>query len=450
MSDPPSMITPERMERKWSRLAMVWALYYLAAYTLGKNPQYMRTTIWLGGSLVALVTIPMFWRHIRLRQLPREGVLLGLFLLWTLTGLFVVKDQALFERFLKLITELILLVVCISWILKYSGAVKWFHLAFLGVAVLQIFSSSDPIGMDAISKSEVVSRIDAANAVGFLCFMGVLGAFGYFLETQRLWFRSLLIAGGLLAVYGVVLSSSRSAFSTLIVIGILWPTMCLMGDARLKMKSVLGALAVLFIAYFTYQFIIQETYMGVRFSNATQMEDNSTQERFGLVLISARVLTASPVFGCGLGQFGIASGTGFFAHNEVAEIISTTGLPGFLLYYSVYLVAWRRLSRSLRCLHDPLVRYRINIARMSLLVLLISGALSRINFLSQESMFLLAISVGMAHWAERMAQLACRGAGLGVVFAQAPQGFPRWGSPPGTGAARAFGQPAMNSWEKTP
>jgi O-antigen ligase len=291
------------------------------------------------------------------------------------------------------------------------------------VGVVRVFQGSEPVSMERITGTEVVSRIDYANTIGFLCALGLLGLFACWGETKKLWWRAALVAGGAFALYGVVLSASRGAFATLMAIVLLWPPMCLVGASRFKIRAIFGAVAVLFLAYEAYQFIVQETYMGVRFLNATRMEDGSTQTRFDLVMVGLRLFAENPVFGCGLGQFGVASGTGLYAHNEVAEIAGTTGLPGLILYYSVYWLAWKRLTFSLRWLPDPRIRYRINFARLALLVLLISGALTRPNFFAQNTMFLLGMAVGMAHWAERTA----RRVGAGPPPTLMPGPAPGWG-----------------------
>lgn len=427
---------PNDLTRRWSRLAMVWALYYVVSFTLGQNPHYMQNTIWLGAGGVGLFTVPLFWKHIRLRHLPREGVLLGLFLLWALTGGLIVTDMAMFTRYLKLLFELMMIVIFVSLILKNSGAAKWFFLAYLSVAVLRVFYGNDPINMEQLSQEMgMARRIDSANSLGFHCALGILAMLALWGETKSLWGRTVLAGGGALALYGVVLSASRTAFLALMLIAILWPTLCLVGGSRLKMKAVVGAVIALLLAYWAYQFIIQETNMGVRFMKSAHMEDNSTRVRLDLVLIGLLMFVKNPLFGCGLGQFGVASGTGFYAHNEVIEILATTGLPGFCLYYSAYWIAWRRLSWSLKYILDPLIRYRINIARMALLVLLISGALATPNFLGQNTMFLLGIAVGMAHWAEQIARQTGRRFGQGLVPGLPAPGFsaqrpaPGWGSP---------------------
>ncbi|MGD9613400.1 MAG: O-antigen ligase family protein [Kiritimatiellia bacterium] len=418
---------------------MIWGLYYLVSFTLGQNPAYMQATIWIGTALVGLFTLPVFLRRVRLRDVPQEWFLLGGFFVWALLGGFFAENMTLFARHLKMVFEFVMLLLFVSVILKNSGGVQWFYLAFVGVAVLRIVSGEDPISIARIADTQVVARITSANAIGYYCAVGIIGTLALLRETRRFWMRGLLVGAAGVALYGVVLSASRGAMLVLMATAVLWPAMCLVGAGRFKVKAIAGAIIVLALSYWTFQFIIQNTYMGVRFTNAAQLEDGSSQQRLELVLIGLRMFAKNPLIGNGLGQFSTVSGMGRYAHNELAEIASATGIPGLILYYSIYWMAWRRLSWSLRFLGDPLTRYRVNVIRMLLLILLLSGAVSRPVFLTQDGMFLVGIVVGMAHWAERMARAESRQA--------VPGSAPAWGLPgfpvrPGPAAQTyAFGSP---------
>lgn len=401
-----SMFAAARQMRVWTRLAMMWGLYYLLIFTLGINPRFMQQTIWIGAAVVVLSTVPVVLRHVRFRDVPREDKWLWLFFGWSLTGVFSATDMAEFGRFAQLVFEFAMVVTLVSLVLKYSGASRWLFGAYLGVALFRVLTGDIPIGLEQLEQTgNVVARIHDANSVGYYSLLGILGVLALLWETKRWGVRLLLAGSGLVALYGVVLSTSRGAFIALIAIAVLWPTLCLVGSSRYKLGAIAIAVLLLGVAYLGYEFILQETNMGTRFMRSTHMEDNSTQVRFGLVMTAFRIFSENPVFGCGLGQFGAVSGTGYYAHNEVAEVLATTGLPGFILLYSVYAFAWVRLTRSLRWIQEPLFRYRINIARIGLLMLMLSGSLSRPNFLAQDTMFLLGIVVGTAHWAERLARL---------------------------------------------
>lgn len=430
----------ERIRRSWQRLAIVWALYYFAAFTLGQIPQFVQRTIWMGAGLVAVATVPVLWRHVRLRDLPREGVLLICFSLWAMLGGVFVSDAAMFRLFLKLVLELTMIVTVLSLVMERSGSMQWLYLAYFGVAIFRVVYGQGPISFDRIADTRVVERIAGANAVGFYCVLGIIGMLALMQEVKSLWLRGGLAAGGVIALYGVVLSASRGAFVALIATAVLWPVLCMVGGSRDKSKAVAGALVVLVLAYWMFQFVVESTYLGVRFTNATQLEDGSSQTRLELFLTGLRVFAQNPIFGTGLGQFGVVSRTGHYAHNEFAEIIATTGLPGFLMYFSIYLLVWRRLSGCLRRVADPLIAYRINMARLIVLILVLSGFLSRPNFIAQDTMFLLGLVVGVSHWAERTVRLAAGQGAAAAAPAWAATGWeaPGWGPPAPAGWGAGF------------
>ena len=414
----------EKKARAWRRLACVWGLYYFVAFTWGQIPQYVQQTIWLGAALVGLVTVPVFWRQIRRQDLPRESTRLMLFVLWALLGVVFVKDMVMFRLFLKLVLELTLVVTALSLIIERSGGMHWLYLALIGVGIFRVFYGEGSISIDRIADTRVQARIAGANAVGFYCVLGIIGMLALLKEVKSIWLKGALVASGAVSLYGVILSASRGAMVALIATAILWPALCMVSIAKYKTRAIAGAVVVLIAFYWIFQFIIQDTYMGVRFTRATQLEDGSSQVRLELFMTGLQTFARNPIFGVGLGQFSTVSRLGHYAHNEFAEIIATTGLPGLVIYFSIYWMVWWRLVWSLRHVQDPLTRYRINMARLSLLIIFISGCLSRPNFISQDTMFLLGLVVGISHWAERMIRL---GAGAPVPAARPllhPSGWP--------------------------
>lgn len=420
-------------ERSWKRLALLWAAYYLAIYSIGQNEYYVQKVIWMGAALVGVASLPTLFRNRGWIEWPREGLLLLGFSLWAMAGFFFAPNRDLFANYLRQIFELALIVLFVSVILKYSGSTRWFFLAFLGVALYSLFSRNEVPGMEQL---QMKGRIASANTLGFNCFMGLLGALALWGETDKWWGRTALAAGGLLAVYGVVLSASRGAFIASILLVLLWIPLCLVVGSRYKFAAFAGAVLVLYAGQMAYRQIVQETYLGKRFTQASHLEDNSSQTRLDLAYMGWRLFKENPILGCGVGQFGVATGRGLNAHSEVVEIAATTGVPGLILYYSAFIMAWKRLSRGFRWLADPRARYRANVARIALLTLSISGALTRPNFISQNTMFMLGVAVGIAHWAEQIGRRSWAWNGAGRVrFPHDPpiafNGFPGREAGPG-------------------
>lgn len=393
----------EKEAARWRRLAIIWALYYLISWTVGQNVQTVQKIIWGGAALVGAASIPVFVRNRVWQNLPAEGICLCLFSAWTATGFFIAQNDAMFWLQFRQVAELALIVLFVSIVLRHSAGAGWFFGAFLLVSTIKVALGNEPM---SLAQLQVETRIASANTLGFHCYMGLVGMFGLWGKTERLWARIPLLSGGLIAMYGVVLSASRGALVVTMVLVVLWVLFCQVASSRVKMAGILGAVLILYGGHVLFRFVIRDTYMGKRFMQSTQLEDSSSRTRLELFNTGWDMFLSRPLFGCGIGQFGSASGLGYNTHNEMVEIAATTGLPGLVLYYSAFLMAWRRLTRSIRRLGQPEDRYQINVARIALLTLFISGAIFRPNFLSQNSMFMLGVVAGVAQWAEAKARTA--------------------------------------------
>ncbi len=391
-----------QIQYTWYRIAVLWGLWYFAIFTFG-GEKSIQLIIWGGAIMVGAATLPKFLDKFRWSQLPAEVQLLGLFWLWTITGLLVAVDLEEFARYSRLVFQFLLILLLLSFVIARSGTIIPLLVAFLAVgAGLTLYSAS---GLDTgltLESTQELKRVTDANAVGFRAVMGVMGGLALYPEIRSKLLRSVVVLGMMLSLYGLVLSSSRGAFVMLFVFIALW---LLMASSQLfRSKLVLVAFIVIIgvAGYYLYEVVIMETNLGRRMLLAQQLEDNSSRFRIELMLMAWNVFLDYPLFGAGLGQYGRATGTGMYAHVDISEILGTTGLIGLLIYYAMYLVTWRRLAWLMRHTQDPMILYRINFARVSWLVLVISGLLFRVNFISQDTMFLYAYIVGISLWARHL------------------------------------------------
>ncbi|MBN1879730.1 O-antigen ligase family protein [bacterium] len=399
----------KQTKTRWTNLLILWSVYLFVVFTFAKTSHYRQGIIWGGAFVVVYKFFAVFQSYYKQYKLPTEGKLLLMFCLWSFTGVIYATDMVLFFQYYKYIIELTILVILISAIIKYSGDVKWFYIAFIGIAIFRVFYRIEDFGLDQITNPGTdFRRYEDSNALGYFAFMGILSLFGLWMETKSNILRLMLVGLAMISLYGLLYSASRGALVSLIVLVLLWPPLCLVDGARNKMLALLVSAVFIAVAYQGIRFIMLETYLGWRFQ--TMMEDNAYTEmaRFQLIQIGWDLFLKNPILGYGLGQFGEASGTGRYAHNEFIEIAATTGIPGVVLYYSVFLNTWRRLSWSLKKIRHPYYRYRLNMARIGLIVLLISGFIFSPNFILQSTMFLLAITIGISQWAVRKINLSIR------------------------------------------
>jgi O-antigen ligase len=391
-----------RMEIRWWRyLSAMWAGLFVLIFTVGRYDLWKREIIWGGGALLAVVSLPLVLR--RYKRLPKEAMLITVFILWALLGGINAELFPAFVYNLRLVTELMLVLLLLGIVIRMRGSPDHLWWAFIAVAVFNtsvvLFAGEASIVVVEGPVERQRGITDNPNALAFLCFMGFLGALALFGEKKSVWVRAVCLAAGGVAFLGMVLAGSRGAYlSFLLAVG-LWPLMVAgSGSSRIGRRLVVS-LATVLILFFVFGWTQAYTNLGRRTTSGLAREDSSSEARLTLIQLGLEIAYQRPIVGAGLGQFGVVSGTGYYAHNEWVELLATTGVPGFVLFMAVYWSAWKRLSLSLRYIRDPVLRYRINFSRMTLIILVVAGATFRPNFISVDTMFLLALVVGVANWA---------------------------------------------------
>jgi O-antigen ligase len=217
--------------------------------------------------------------------------------------------------------------------------------------------------------------------------------------TKAASMRVTCAVGAVVAFAGMVLAGSRGAYVAFVLTAVLWPFMCLKSSRRGAWRVGLATALTGTVLFATVSWVQENTTLGQRSRRALAREDHSTEVRLELLRSGLATVRAEPLIGVGLGQFGAATGTGFYAHNEWLELAATTGVPGFLLFMGVYASAWSRLTGAAASASNPTRRYEMSMARLTLAALVVSGALFRPNFISIDTMFLLAMVVGTSYWA---------------------------------------------------
>lgn len=383
--------------------AVLWAAYYFCTFTVGRFEQWTQPIIWGGGGLVVLWTL--FSKGFRRRDIPSEALFIVALLYWSLFSGISAPDPKAYGNYFKLCFEMLLVVALMGAIVRKSGALNVFWWAFIVVAVFNtaavVLSGSFQISGEMGQVERAKGLTGGANSLAFLCFMGILGALALVGEKRSsLRVKTVALGGAAVAFWGVIASGSRGSYLLFVLVAILWPLLCLGSWRRHKWRSVFVVLLMIVAMCYVALWVQGNTLLGGRIDKAAEGEDGSATTRLDLVLTGLEMTKDHPLTGVGLGQFGLVSKMGLYAHNEWIELLATTGIPGFLFFMSVYISTWRRLTRSLKYINDPTVRYRVKFARMTLMILLVSGAVFRPNFLGIDTIFLIALVVGISHWAE--------------------------------------------------
>jgi len=105
------------------------------------------------------------------------------------------------------------------------------------------------------------------------------------------------------------------------------------------------------------------------------------------------MIKKSPIFGIGLSNFSVLSKTGLYSHSDYLEVASNTGIIGFIIYFSIYIVLWRRLSLIKKITTDSFILYKVNIFKTAILTILLFG-FGKPHITSKITWIFIAIAVG--------------------------------------------------------
>ncbi|MBE7503818.1 MAG: hypothetical protein HS113_26740 [Verrucomicrobiales bacterium] len=175
-----------------------------------------------------------------------------------------------FTSWWKLVAEMVVLVWCISTVLRNSSGMHWFYVAFLGAGVFNVLLGVDFIGglaeaVDSLGNQERQGGISGGtNALGFYCFMGILGGLALLGEWRSKLLRTVLLVGCGICLYGVAGAASKGAFLLTVLAVVLWPVLCFREQLRRRLTVLVPAGVAALIVVVGLPWIMENTFLGAR------------------------------------------------------------------------------------------------------------------------------------------------------------------------------------------
>jgi len=188
-------------------------------------------------------------------------------------------------------------------------------------------------------------EIGNANAIGLslafsVCFaLYLLVNFKNSITKKILYIVSICITGPVL-----FLSGSKKALFVLLF-GILYMFITYKTDKKIifsKLKGLSVSIAFLFLVYWLLNNVSAFWYIGQRVNEMFltfqgQGVSNTDLTRINMINTSIEQFSNAPLLGNGIAHSRVVFGT--YSHNNYVEILMNTGIVGFLIYYSVYLIS---------------------------------------------------------------------------------------------------------------
>jgi hypothetical protein len=210
-------------------------------------------------------------------------------------------------------------------------------------------------------SSRFVGTLGNANRFALVSLIGLANlTYLWRVHTGRLLKLVLLLAGGLLA-HQVILSGSRKGMIGVFLILLLQYVFFVFQNRKEEVfKRLIGGFVVLSFLFGIFGYFIMKSEYGYRMENVmlyikgekVQKGDTSITGRAYLYKVGLKNFMNSPIIGNGLSSFDdtdlgigtISRRIGAYAHSNLIEVLASSGVIGFILYYSIY---WTCISRLL-------------------------------------------------------------------------------------------------------
>ncbi|HEF7294295.1 TPA: O-antigen ligase family protein [Bacillus cereus] len=307
------------------------------------------------------------------------------------TGYFVATNKILLINSIITYIQTIVMMIFIINLSKYEESNKFFVNSYATLAIIYaltlIFWGYDNKGIMTISMSSNPNSDGMTLLFGVFCILVSLDLKKLFRLTMS------YISVGLL-LYAVILTGSRKSFLAAVLLIMLW--IILVFKEYLKFSSLKNKVALSFLIVVTVGFIVTkigplfyETALFARLTEGNGYEGDLI--RVAMYKSAMEYFYENPFFGIGFNQFREFWGT--YSHSTYAEIISTTGMIGTILYFTPYFVITHYLIRVYKMGRSTIIASQA-ILYIILMILMCSLAVGTIHFygIRDSIMFALMIS----------------------------------------------------------
>lgn len=366
-----------RPEPRWPGFLAFLACAYLLSVPLLSSAMRLQAS-WIPQAIGAAVVVCWLLYAIVTRRrvvLPCPVLFYVLWYVWALTG---IPYTASGPQFLTNMTTL-LKVVVMTWVCAQcvrTRADLLLCLLITGLANIVVFYE----GADVIIRSATYSGTSEAarvakgatliansNSLALSALVLLVGSLTCALAYRSPVLKLLAVLPIPCALYNIAASGSRKAMVGILLVGagLFWFHFRRAGKfgSGKKLLMVLGGLAVAIAAAF---FVVKSPFVFRLIDVFSSMDNLMREPRVEYFFSGLEATAEHPIFGLGIGGFARAGlsgpGTQHYSHSTVTETAVSTGIPGFILYFSAQIALYTLLQRLRRTELPPSDRVVVNIS----------------------------------------------------------------------------------------
>ncbi len=410
--EPPELLAlPEdELERTPVPVAALIGMFAASVLMFGEDERLYRIPYYMGIAC-GLVAAIMYLRMSL--PIPTAVFLYAGWCLWSSVSCLLSEFREVSFASLGTAYQLLALVFVLATICQDSRAM-WIISGWMMMGSLANVAASAAAGWEGLggrSEGLLFNPNSTALAYGIAIVIQWIA-----LAATRSMVLRIFIVGLLLATnYALVRTGSRSGF----LCGLAAQTYVFWHYRQtiLRRPALLVAVAVCGLAAAAWlPGWLAGTVLGERFKRTQETltgslgkREGSSYERITIKWVAIRETTKHPIFGLGMGNFwptGIKTGAWRdTTHDNYCTILVETGVPGFLLFFSIYLWTWRHSSRMRRSEWiTGSERHLVAMIRTFIILLITTDVFNDTTWRHKTVWTFMALSVGLLTGLERRVQ----------------------------------------------
>jgi O-antigen ligase len=329
-------------------------------------------------------------------KVPPEVIIYFVWIAWSVVGLFSTINLELFiVQFLTIVQMGVMIFIVASiTALRLDMSISMIGIALGGgIVAASIFFTGEYQQLSAFqSNTQAMGLTTNANALAYHALFVMIAVFYFWRKKGSLFlipFQYAFIGTSILAV---IYSASRKGIIGVLVFILLWFWFC---HGKMLIKKPLITFLIFVVisisVYFTAEYILSSTYLGRRFK--VQEVERGSESRLQMYKDGMTMLKSSPIWGIGLNNYKLLSMSRTYSHSDYVEVLANTGIVGFILYFSIYAILWRRLNHIQRMTTNEHLLYINGFLKAAILTILLL-AVGRPNITSKLTWVFLAGAIG--------------------------------------------------------
>ncbi|MEM9919743.1 MAG: O-antigen ligase family protein [Bacteroidota bacterium] len=356
----------------WGSILLVYT--FLLVFT-GRFEQY--SSLITKGLTPLFVLAAVFFFKNPIAKFPKEYFAYVVLFGWAILSGIKVESFSNYTRFLQLFLGITMLLTIVYVLIPRYNIVNFFHVGFLLGAMFLLRDAYLNFDLAAIVNQEVGgTRLEGqagnANTIGAIFLMAGLSNLFLFDSAKNLLIKAVLVVAQVLLIIGVVATASRSSLLAIVLSVLLYITFKLI--IQKQYVILLGALFLILSGLtLSYNYIMEQTYLGTRIDRLQKGKDGSEEERSQLIRDGIQMVRQNPFMGVGIGNFTNNSSSGRYSHNDILEVTATLGFIGLFIYSTFFVFPMMSIRRLRKKDILPKDRGRIMVIGVSTFIYLLSG-----------------------------------------------------------------------------